>query len=211
MSYLLLGIAATILGSIGLVASDILSFRGGRLVSKPVASAGFVLAAAGSGAIASAPGRLLVIGLLLGFVGDVLLLFEGPRAFVLGLASFLAGHLAYVAAFLARGAAPEATAVAALFLSAPAYGIGCWLWPHVGGRLRVPVLAYVVVISSMVALAGGTAWRRPGAAILAGAVAFYLSDIAVARETFVVRSRFNRALGLPLYYGGQLLLAISVR
>ena len=46
--------------------------------------------------------------------------------------------------------------------------------------------------------------------LLAGAFAFYVSDLAVARERFVSSSFLNRAWGLPLYYGAQILLAASV-
>ncbi len=39
---------------------------------------------------------------------------------------------------------------------------------------------------------------------------FYLSDLFVARERFVTSAFVNRLVGLPLYYGGQVLLALSV-
>lgn len=67
--------------------------------------------------------------------------------------------------------------------------------------------AYVVVISAMVACAAGAFGATGDAALLAGAVAFFLSDLAVARERFVARSFANKLWGLPLYYGAQLLLA----
>jgi YhhN family len=42
-------------------------------------------------------------------------------------------------------------------------------------------------------------------------VLFYLSDVTVALDRFVTGRRFvNRAIGLPLYYGGQFLLAYSI-
>jgi uncharacterized membrane protein YhhN len=44
----------------------------------------------------------------------------------------------------------------------------------------------------------------------AGAVLFYLSDLAVARHRFVRPAFLNRAWGLPAYYAGQLLLAWTV-
>jgi len=44
----------------------------------------------------------------------------------------------------------------------------------------------------------------------AGAALFYLSDLAVARQRFVHEDFINRALGLPTYYLGQLLLALTV-
>ena len=46
--------------------------------------------------------------------------------------------------------------------------------------------------------------------VLAGAVLFFLSDLGVARDRFVSPGVWNRAVGLPLYYGAQLLLAASV-
>ena len=36
---------------------------------------------------------------------------------------------------------------------------------------------------------------------------FVVSDLAVARDNFVTPGFTNRLSGLPLYYGGQLLLA----
>ena len=46
--------------------------------------------------------------------------------------------------------------------------------------------------------------------ILAGAIAFYLSDLFVARDRFLKNDFINRLVGLPLYYLGQFLLAFSV-
>ena len=46
--------------------------------------------------------------------------------------------------------------------------------------------------------------------VLVAAVIFYLSDIAVARERFVTSSVTNRLLGLPAYYGAQLLFGVTI-
>jgi len=43
--------------------------------------------------------------------------------------------------------------------------------------------------------------------IRAGAVLFWLSDLAVARDRFVRPGFVNPLVGLPLYYAAQLLLA----
>ena len=74
-------------------------------------------------------------------------------------------------------------------------------------ELKWPVVAYIVVITSMVALALGlsTGWLIPTAAI-----AFFVSDLAVAVERFVKSSPLNRLWGLPLYYGAQIMFAMSV-
>ena len=76
--------------------------------------------------------------------------------------------------------------------------------------MKVPVLAYVVVITMMVICAAGTVNAPGGAVRVLGAVAFYLSDLGVARERFVTPGLANRLFGLPLYYGGQVLLALSI-
>ena len=82
-----------------------------------------------------------------------------------------------------------------------------WLMPHVLGDMRIPVLAYTATITLMLVAAVGTHgfetdWRIP-----LGAAPFYVSDLAVARDRFVAPGWDNRLWGLPLYFGGQLLLA----
>jgi uncharacterized membrane protein YhhN len=81
--------------------------------------------------------------------------------------------------------------------------------------MLVPVVLYIIVITVMLAGAWA-AFRNPelktaGAWILfLGAVCFYLSDLFVARDRFIVHRFINRLVGLPLYYCGQFLLAFSV-
>ncbi|MDR9452217.1 MAG: lysoplasmalogenase family protein, partial [Acidimicrobiia bacterium] len=73
-----------------------------------------------------------------------------------------------------------------------------------------PVVAYVVIISAMVATAvGATSAGAPGLVVV-GAIAFFISDLAVARDRFVAPGFGNRVWGLPLYYLGQILLAGSI-
>src|SRR5689334_12356597 len=88
---------------------------------------------------------LVVAALALSMAGDVWLLFP-ERFFVPGLASFLAAHLVYIAAFRAGagGGAPVALVPFALFGA----GMLAYLWPHLG-RDRAPVLVYVAVIVVM--------------------------------------------------------------
>jgi uncharacterized membrane protein YhhN len=74
----------------------------------------------------------------------------------------------------------------------------------------VPIYAYVAVISVMVVAGLGSVSRPDDIEVALGALAFYGSDLAVARERFVQTGFVNRAWGLPLYYGAQLLLAASV-
>ncbi len=174
-------------------------------LAKPVASLGFVMAALGAGAVSSAYGRLVLAGLALCWLGDVLLIPAAKGAFLAGLASFLAGHVAFALAFVLRGIAPLAAVVTLAALLLPALGVWRWLGPHVPAPMRVPVVAYVVVIVLMVTCAVGTLAPLP----IAGALAFFVSDLSVARDRFVSPGFANRAWGLPLYYAAVTLLAIS--
>jgi uncharacterized membrane protein YhhN len=76
--------------------------------------------------------------------------------------------------------------------------------------MRLPVVAYVVVISLMLVMATGAAAATGRGAIALGATCFYLSDLHVARHRFVSASFWNKSWGLPLYYAAQLILASTV-
>ena len=76
--------------------------------------------------------------------------------------------------------------------------------------MQSPVLAYVAVISLMVVASTGAVGDGATPWILAGAIGFFASDLAVARNQFVTESVANRAWGLPLYYASQFVLAWTV-
>lgn len=197
----------------GLTTTLLAELSGGKelvYVAKPVASLGFLLVALGSGALDSDYGVWILVGLILSMVGDVALMFEGKAFFLSGLVSFLLGHVAYIVAFLLLGVAASwalgALAGAILF----AWPVLTWLLPHVEAAMKAPVLGYVAVISLMIGLAVGTRGAGSTPLIAAGAALFYFSDLFVARDRFVVPSFTNELVGLPLYYSGQVLLALSV-
>lgn len=182
-------------------------------LAKPLASIGFLLAALAAGARASAYGRSVLAAQFLGFVGDVLLLSEAQSFFALGLTAFLLGHLAFVAGFLHLGLDWRATATASAAVAPLAVAAGRWLWPGVQRTLRGPVAAYIIVISGMLATAVGAVTRcgtDGGQLGLGGAVAFFVSDLFVARERFKAKGFINKAIGLPAYYAAQLMFAASV-
>ena len=84
-----------------------------------------------------------------------------------------------------------------------------WLDPHLPPDMRVPVRVYMVVIAAMVAAAVGTSAASGDLRIAAGAIAFAVSDLSVARDRFVRPSFTNVAWGLPLYYVAQVVLAFA--
>ena len=203
-------ILATLIALALLLVSEARGLRAGVWVWKPLASTGFVATALAAGALDTSYGRWVVAALVLSWWGDVLLIPRARAAFALGLASFLAGHLAFAGGFVARGVSLPWLLATAVVLVAPALVVLRWLAPHVPDALRLPVRAYVVAISSMVACAFGTWAHAGGGGLLLGALMFFVSDLAVARERFVAHGFVNKTWGLPLYYGGQLFLAASV-
>ena len=198
----------TVVAVAALLYSEANGHRVGVWIAKPLASTGFVCAAVAAGALDTSYGKLVLLALVLSWLGDVLLI--EARTFLPGLVSFLMGHLAFAVAFLALGVAPLVALATGALLLLPMRMAQRWLSPHVPLKMQVPVQAYMGVISVMVLCAAGAAWAAGMPAILVGAAAFYVSDLAVARQRFVEKSFTNKLWGLPLYYGAQLVLAWTV-
>ncbi len=195
---------------LGLCLSEWRGVRAGTYVFKPLAALTFVALALFLGGLDTDYGRALLAGFVFCVGGDLLLMFRSDRAFLLGLGSFLLGHVGFAVAFALRGIDPVWTAGAAGVLVVVALFVGRWLLPNVRGAMKGPVLAYMTVITAMVALSVGTVAHAGNALVFVGAFAFYLSDLCVARERFVRPGFANRAVGLPLYFGAQLVLASTV-
>ncbi len=193
----------------GLVAAERRGSWMWRGVCKPIASTAFVALGGLTGGMASPYGRCVMVALALGWLGDVLLLGRSKCLFLLGLGSFLLGHAAFGAGFVARGIAWPEAALAATALVVPLGALWRWLGPSVPGSMRAPVIAYFAVIGAMVALATGTASARGGWVVPVAAVMFALSDVSVARDRFIGAGWVNKAWGLPLYYAAQCILALT--
>ncbi len=181
----------------------------GRLILKSLASLGFVGTALASGAFGTPFGRFILAGLLLCLAGDLFLISRQRPLFMAGLVSFLLGHAVYTTAFLLRGQALLPMLAAMLLLLPVGYTIFRWLRSHAPKEMLNAIVAYIVVISVMAAAALGTVADGAPWLLLPGALAFYFSDLAVARDRFVKRGFINRVWGLPLYYLGQILIALS--
>lgn len=177
--------------------------------SKFIASSAFVALAIRGGALASVYGRLILTGLALSWCGDMFLIGLSKTAFLAGLVAFLLAHVAYVAAFVRHGYERRWIWVAMVPVTAIAIGVFVWLEPYTPPDLLNPVRAYVAVISLMVIFAMGTQGRGGSKLIVAGAIMFFLSDLSVASLRLVQTEYPTYIIGLPLYYAGQVCLALS--
>ena len=195
---------------LALLALHRLGSPAGRVVAKMAASTGFVAVALALGATDTRYGQLILGALLLGWMGDALLLSRASAAFLGGLGAFLLSHGLFAAAFALGALSLPAMGVAAVVALVFGAVVLRWLLPHTPAAMRAPVWAYVVVILAMCVTAAGHAVATGRWAVLVGAVVFAASDIAVARERFVQPGFVNQLWGWPAYFIAQLVLAWTV-
>ncbi|MEU7136960.1 lysoplasmalogenase [Streptomyces sp. NPDC046261] len=120
--------------------------------------------------------RLLVLALLFGCGGDTLLQVGGEVLFLLGMASFAAGHACYLVLFARYGSPGGARTRRLAAAYATAWlGTLALLWPGLEPGLRVPVTLYSLLLTAM-ALGATRAHRWAGA----GGALFLLSDTLIA-------------------------------
>ena len=177
--------------------------RRARRVTKPLLMPLLAVHLAQAGKGQRAADRGVLAGLVLSGVGDVALLGEGEAAFGAGLASFLAAHCCYIAAFARRrrGGVRRSPPLAACFVLAWAV-LSLVLAPRTG-RLRAPVLVYGTALVAM-ALA---ALETGDPLTAAGGGAFLVSDSLLALGAFDVASvPQGDALVMLTYVAAQALI-----
>jgi uncharacterized membrane protein YhhN len=124
------------------------------------------------------------------WAGDVALMREGRRPFLAGLCSFLAAHVAYVAAFRGRSSVPLLAAPGrrAVLASGGVLAAGMATAAARKDRaLALPVAAYGATLAAMAASAAAVDRDRRRGRVLAGASLFLLSDSLLGARTFLLR------------------------
>jgi len=154
----------------------------------------------------------ITLGLVLSLGGDVGLMFKANRWFIIGLVFFLFAQIVYSVVFTVPNGFHTQDLITAAVLLVLAALIFLYLKPGLG-KMQGPVIFYIVAICFMVNRAVSThfgsffnttqAWL-----IAVGATLFWVSDLLLAVNRFRRPFRLER-LGLYLYYGGQLLIALS--
>lgn len=178
-------------------------------VAKIVASTGFLATAISVGALQHRYGRILFIGLVLSFAGDMMLIGVSQGRFLLGLCCFLLAHLAYITAFATFGINRKWALISAVPVLLAAAAATLWMTPYLAPYLIMPVHAYIGVISLMVIAAFACKGAGASTLVAVGALLFFASDLSVAAQRIVVVDFPTIIWGLPLYYAGQLCLALS--
>jgi uncharacterized membrane protein YhhN len=182
-----------------------------RPLTKTAATVLLVLIAAAVGEMAGDARAALVVAVVLCLIGDVALLGDSDEHFLVGLAAFALGHVAYVVTALLVGVSWPRLAVAFPVLAALlGFQAVSRMLPGAlragGATMLVAVTVYSLIISAMVVTATGT----PSWLAFAGATLFAVSDSMIAHNRFV--QPFPRA-DLPImvtYHAGQLLLILGL-
>lgn len=151
---------------------------------------------------------ILSLALALSALGDLFLaLKDQQRFFLYGLGTFLAAHVAYLAAFLPHAQMPQGTAlIAVLATLAAASAFLAVLLPRLG-KMKVPVVAYFTVIMAMAA----AAWSIPNASWMlgAGAVIFALSDSLIAQRKFLSAFPGHHVAVWTTYIAAQFMMTLA--
>lgn len=154
----------------------------------------------------------VAIGLMCSLAGDVWLLWPA-RFFLFGLMSFLAAHIAYLAAFTRGTKFPARPLVWLLYAT-----IGFALWLFLSRGLSVSLQASIAVYTFFLATMASQAMGRflvlrTSTARLAaiGAIFFMISDALLALDRFRRPIPASAFLVLLAYYLAQWLIASSTR
>jgi uncharacterized membrane protein YhhN len=176
----------------------------------------------------------LVLALCCGLIGDIALSFAPAGAvpagavpagavpaepaggqppsglFVVGLASFLLGHLCYSVALLSYGVGRLSLGfgLVLILLVLCIFGrrILAGAYQQDGNKLMIPVAVYIAALGSAVVLGVGTSSLWLGG----GIVAFAFSDLVLATDRFVIRRSWAPLTVAMSYHLAQLLLLVGL-
>jgi len=173
---------------------------------------------------------LMLWGLVLGGIGDFFLhAGSKPAFFIVGLTSFLAGHICYISAFwwVVTKYFPEVRFISPLEITAIvviyAGFVGYSFYKHIDfGVALVPVILYSATLTTMFVKASSLGIRLaiasiPNAALIcviliAGSLQFLMSDSLWANINFNghKKSRPMKNANIITYFGAQVLLACTI-
>lgn len=162
--------------------------------------------------------KLVFAGLFFSLIGDIALIFAGKGGtfFLLGLGAFLLAHISYAMAFFrdykynpagSKTLGHVMVFVMAIFTIAFYF----WLRPYLN-EMKIPVMAYMVIISIMVITAAYRYGRVNDVSfqlIFAGAIFFIISDSLLAINMFVQPFLYSGIFIMATYMIAQYLITMG--
>ena len=157
--------------------------------------------------------------LIFSWIGDILLLW--PSLFIYGLGSFLMAHVCYIIGFRLAQSSPNSLGqvnfIKSFFFNLPIYILAALTFYLINpnlGVLKIPVIAYILVIVSMVVTARERFGKCSAASfwqVFIGALLFLVSDGILALDRFYEKFPEAGVLIMGTYASAQLLIVMGVR
>lgn len=158
-------------------------------------------------------------GLIFSLLGDVLLLW--PHLFVYGLGAFFMAHVCYIIGFKVAQQSParilQMNFVRIFFFNLPIYLAAALVFYLINpnlGNLKIPVIAYIIVIVSMVSTARDRFKKCNSASfwqVFIGAIFFFVSDGVLAMARFFREFPESGVVIMGTYATAQLLIVMGIR
>lgn len=157
--------------------------------------------------------------LIFSWIGDILLMW--PQLFVYGLGSFLMAHVCYIIGFRIAQRSPtrveHVNFVKSFFFNFPIYVSAALVFYLINpglGAMKIPVIAYIIVIVGMVTTARDRFKKCNPASfwqVFIGAILFFISDGAIAISRFFQDFPESGILIMGTYAIAQLLIVMGIR
>lgn len=163
--------------------------------------------------------KSILSALIFSWIGDILLMWND--LFVYGLGAFLMAHVCYIIGFKVaqdgNSNLRQVNFVKSFFYNLPIYLVAAFTFYLINpnlGAMKIPVITYIIVIVSMVAMARdrfkkcnpSSFWQ-----VFVGAVLFFISDGAIAISRFFVQFPESGVLIMGTYATAQLLIVMGIR
>ncbi len=155
---------------------------------------------------------LIYLGLLFGWLGDLFLLSDKSHMFLLGLSSFLVGHVMYMLAMageLALYNIPVIIIVSAVLLTLIIL-IYNSLKNHVQKEMKPPLIAYLLCLVGITFFSVNiffSSMSVHSTALLCGSTLFFISDYVLARGVFIKKTPLIDFIIMSTYISAQVLIS----
>lgn len=148
---------------------------------------------------------ITIVGLLFCISGDYLL-----QWFVIGLFTFLCGHIFYIISFRKqiKAYSPDAFRIIIIIYAIIMMAI---MTVALINKQEYVLIAPVIIYTTIIALMAFTAWKTKNRWLIIGSILFLVSDSILALNKFVIDVPFSSALIMVTYYGANYFIATSLK
>jgi len=155
----------------------------------------------------------IVLALVFGWVGDVLLLKGSAfRFFIMGLVSFLIGHICYIIAMYEFARPFHITALVISIAVGACIGFLLFKILRPTAEMKIPIIAYEITIITMAIFALQLFLAQNfsfGFFVLGGSLCFLVSDSTLAFDSFRKKLKYGGFIIMLTYIAAQLLITLG--